>query len=155
DASASAAGDVHFTPRVAVDTAGNTVVAWMTPSPVDPTHYTVVAARRYDSNGTLLNDYGPVNTAPADGTPWEADTPTVAMRPSGAFAIGWRRTYTVSGTTPTQADGQLFDASGNRFGPNLIVFSVANDASCSPVPAVFPVAGGLAIAWDQNTGVFA
>ncbi|MGD9647322.1 MAG: PKD domain-containing protein [Pirellulales bacterium] len=96
-------------PSVGIDSAGNFVVAWQSGT-VDGSgsqdgDFTGVYARRYAANGTAL-DAGDVliNTA----TDYFQGAPSVAMNPSGSYAIAWTDIRLVSFFPTILIEGDVY-----------------------------------------------
>jgi hypothetical protein len=125
-------------PAVAIDPAGNFVVAWASSQTTPNTDD--IFARRYDSAGLPLGDEFRVNTV----TSGLQTSPAVAMNAAGAFVVAW-----------TGDDGNLmgvfarrFDASGIPLGSDFRVNQYTTGqqiASASSV--ILDRADNFLIAW--------
>jgi hypothetical protein len=158
--------DEQFTPKVALDDAGNFVVVW-----ADPAYYSYdrnpsIQGRRFDSGGAPAGDQFQVNggtTCPFcaySGTEGGArfDDMEIAANTAGNFMVVWR------GRDDDYAlfdiRGRLFDSTGAATGPEFVV---ADAASAGPygyglrAPAIAADGSGrFVVVWTDlyNTNVF-
>ena len=137
---------------IAIDDAGNFVVAWTDFSGADGSGYGVFA-RRYNAAGRALGGELLVNGE----TNSSQGFPAVAMDAAGNFLVAWR-----------SPDGsgfgifaQRFDASGVRQGPEFLVNSTTEGNQLS-LAAAMDADGDFVVAWDSygdqdgdGSGVFA
>jgi hypothetical protein len=136
-------------PSVAIDGAGNFVVAWQGYAEGDA--YFGVSARAFDASGNPRGPDFPVSVDIARMT--SNESPAVALEEtSGAFVVVWRR------TDPTSAPGDLlarrFDAEGQALGAEVVVATQAAVSRRAPAVAADD-SGAFVVAWDQDQDVFA
>jgi len=134
--------DLQFAPSVAVDSAGNFVVAWSSGGyggpPAD------VLGQRFASNGTPLGPEFRINTY----TTYGQYRPAVASDTAGNFIVVWDG----SRLDDTSAvSGQRFASSGAPLGPEFRVNTVTADFQIIPSIAA-DAAGNFVVAWTSNAG---
>jgi hypothetical protein len=102
-------------PAVAVDAAGNFIIAWHGKEQED---YFTAVARRFDAAGTPLGpDFFADESGASNANEYDAD---VAVDAAGNFVISWLRMderFVVGDTSAVMV--RSFDASGNALGPQL------------------------------------
>jgi hypothetical protein len=124
-------------PDVAIDAAGNFVVAWVGAGPGNARG---VFARRFTSGGAPLGPEFAVN-AYTTTTP---SSPRVAVDAQGRAAFVWSR----SGIAPWGIDARVFDAGGNPLGPAFAVNEYTMPWSTHP--SVTSVGdGSFVVSWQQ------
>ena len=131
----NAAGD-PYAPDVAVDAAGNFVIAWDTIG-------ADIYIQRYSAAGSPLGSETRVNTSP--GT--NLLGPTMAANAGGDFVVGW---YTFRSGEAGRAGSvflQKFDATGARVGGEIAVDNGV-DTRTYDVAIGMDNAGGIVAAWD-------
>jgi hypothetical protein len=129
-------------PAVALDAAGNVVVAWYGPGPGDGSG---IFARRFDADGAALGTEFRVNTNTAD----EQFFPSVAMTGSGAVVVTW-----VSRTGDGSGEGvyaQRYDGSGAPQGSEFRINTQTIGAQRFPDAAI-DAAGNFVITWESQIG---
>ncbi|MFN4096181.1 MAG: calcium-binding protein [Sphingomonas sp.] len=92
--------------------------------------------QRFDAAGNPVGDNFLINTSTASS---QVD-PTVAALPNGGFVITWQ---SYVGTYLAMA--QIYDALGNKVGPELVASSVGNDVNSCAVTAL--PWGGFLVTW--------
>jgi hypothetical protein len=124
---------------VAIDDAGNFVVAWQSDSG-DGSGYAVIA-QRFDRSGNRRGGEFVVNTT----TALEQGGPAVAVEPAGGFVIAW--------TSRDQNDygifAQRFDASGDRRGGEFQVNTTATGLQNFP-SVDMDGAGNFVVVWQSG-----
>ena len=126
-------------PSVAMDAAGNFVVAWENYD--DAAGDEDIYARRFDANGTALGAEFRVNAT----TENDQTSAQVAMDAAGAFVVTWQ-------STDQDGDGegiyaQVYDATGTVTKGEFRVNTVT--ASDQTTPAVAMNADGFVVAWES------
>jgi hypothetical protein len=126
-------------PTVAMDSAGNFVIAWTSNQGAAADIY----ARRYDASGTPQTGEFLVNAVSAKAHV----TPVIAMDPAGAFVVAW---------SSQSQDGsgwgvfaQRFDASGNAQGGEFQVNTYTQDDQTNPAVAT-DASGNFVVAWQSH-----
>ncbi|MBI3155174.1 MAG: cadherin-like domain-containing protein, partial [Burkholderiales bacterium] len=148
----TATADNQINPAVAMDAAGNFVVAWAS-NLQDGSGYGVYA-QRFDAAGTAQGVEFLVNTTTAGGQ----SGPAIAVAPSGDFVITW----TGSGQDPDASSGiyaQRYDASGVAQGGEFRVNSYTLGTQ-QLASAAMDAAGNFVVTWaslgqdGDNYGVY-
>jgi hypothetical protein len=129
----------QFNASIAMDDAGNFVVAW--------THRTnggstQIRAQRFDSAGVKQGSEFTVNTQ-SQGNQFLSD---VAMDASGNFVVAWY------GNGPGDDEGvfiQRYDAAGNELGGETLVNTTTTDDQQYPRLAM-DAAGNFVVVWESN-----
>jgi hypothetical protein len=118
--------DDQFTPKVALDTAGNFVVVWADFYP-DASGYGTIQGRRFDSAGNAQGSQFQVNSTPCHGYPcgysgFEGfalfDDMDIATNGAGSFMVVWRDS---PDTEPTEIRARVFDSVGTPSGSDFVV----------------------------------
>lgn len=128
-------------PSVAMDPAGNFVVAW---------DGSGIRAQRYDSNGVAVGDEIQVNTdGPTPTLPeYLPRYPDVAMNDAGAFVVVWATWRgTDAHTGEHQIDGHAFDSGGSPRGPEFRVSQVAHGHSAK---VAIDNRGDFVVSWRRE-----
>lgn len=140
-------------PDVAMDAAGDFVVAWQTGDQANGGYLARdIQALRYDATGAARGGAFPLSTAANTGR----QDPRVAMDAAGRFVVAWSN-YDASVQAP-QGDvkgdvhAQRYDAAGTAQGSEFMVNTfTAGDQS---EPSVnMDAAGDFAVAWESNDQV--
>ena len=129
-------------PAIAMDSAGNFVVAWRTSSTLDGSS-TGVFAQRYDSAGSTVGAAFQVNTTGA-GAQLE---PSVAMNDGGAFVISWTSVNQDGSSNGVYA--QRYNAAGVAQGGEFLVNTTTADAQDNSSVAI-DASGNFTIVWSSN-----
>lgn len=140
-------------PDVAVDAAGNFVVAWASGN----SYFTQdgdgagIFAQRFNSTGASIGSEFRVNQATAS----DQDMPAVAALPSGGFVVVWEDGGYDGGRDGDRLGifGQRFDATGVREGIEFQVNSLVTGHQYGADVAARPD-GGFVVVW-QNDAYFA
>ncbi len=126
-------------PSVAMDAAGNFVVAWYGPGENEED----IFARRFDLNGQPLGSEFRVNSYTNDRQLY----PGVAMDNDGGFVIVWE-----SMNIPEQDNkiicGQLYDSTGSSIGAEFVINEEVSDSRYPDV--AMETEGNFAIVWMQD-----
>jgi hypothetical protein len=132
-------------PAVAVDNAGNFVIAWES-NLQDGSLYGVYA-RRYSAAGTALADEFRVNSSTTE----QQRAPAVAMDDSGDFVIAWQSRLQDGSLYGVYA--QVYDAAGVVQGGEFKVNTHTTNSQLNPA-AAFDADGDFIITWqsDQQEG---
>jgi len=127
-------GGFQFNPTLTALSGGGFVAAWVD-SVGDGSGY-CVAAKIFDDDGNEVSSQFLVNS----NTSFNQQHPTIAALSSGGFVAAW------TDQSDSTARAQIFDASGNRIGGELLVSSASNQDG--------PIVVGLAndsfvVLWKQ------
>src|SRR5688500_16227514 len=127
-------------PSVAMDVAGNFVVAWQ--SKDVPTFAYGIYARRFNPSGAPLSDEFPVNTTTAGNHV----RPAVAVEAAGGFVVAWRGPgQDLFGDIFAQRYNRAGAAVGGEFRVNTHTTNTQSD------PAIAMDADGdFAVAWNSR-----
>jgi hypothetical protein len=134
-------------PAVALDAAGNFVVAWVSQgSSGDDTDGTSIQARRFDAGGAPLGPDFQVNTY---ATGHQSET-AVASDATGNFVVVWS-SYGSSGDDSSgySIQARRFDAAGNPLGLGFQVNTYTTSWQRGPAVAAGP-AGGFVVVWHSH-----
>ena len=126
----------NFLPSVAMDAAGDFVVAWENrPSSGSAEIY----AQRYSSAGTPEGSALLVSTITGDN-----ESPSVAMDAAGDFVVAWE---TVPSSGSAEVYAQRYSSAGTPEGSALAVSSTSGD---NDIPSVaMDASGDFAVAWEN------
>ncbi|MBC5783734.1 SBBP repeat-containing protein [Ramlibacter sp. USB13] len=128
---------------VAMDAAGNFVVAWESENQ-DGASWGVFA-RRYDAAGNALGGEFQVNVAASASE----RQPSIAMDAAGNFVIAWHA-GNPSGAVPTyDVYARRFDAAGNALGGEFRVNATTSDGQMRPAAAM-DAAGNFVVVWQSR-----
>jgi hypothetical protein len=142
-------------PAVAIDAAGNFVVAWQSDGGQDGAFYGVFG-QRYDAAGAPRGGEFRVNTY----TTSSQAGPAVAADPHGNFIVVWE-SLSQAPDAPSSSGvfGQRYDASGARLGGEFRVNTYTTDNQFRPAVAA-DAGGNFVVLWDSgsqdgsNYGIF-
>lgn len=137
----SVTGDRQGAPSVAMDAAGNFVVAWQSPDGVS-TNFGIFA-QRYAAGGTAVGGEFRVNTV----TTGVQQAPSVAVDADGDVVVAWQS----AGQDGSQ-DGiyaQRYNGAGAPFGGEFRVNTYTAGSQARPSVAV-DAAGDFAVVWDSG-----
>lgn len=147
--------DAQYEPAVAVTPSGDFVVVWRSwASPGSDTLFTSILGRRFDTDGTPLEDDFQVNTF----APFSQHDPAVASLPTGEFVVAW-----TSGGSAGSDNGpysyssiqaRRFGADGTPAGDDFQVNWITAQAQQETTVAVGPE-GELTVAWRSDHSHFA
>ena len=130
-------------PAVAMDDAGNFVVAWTS---VDQDgSLSGVFAQRFDAGGNAQGGEFRVNTL----TTHEQDLPRLAMDADGDFVIAWESFAQVGDGDGDGVFARRFDAAGNPLGDEFLVNTHTTNHQFNAVPAMDDD-GDFVVAWISN-----
>jgi hypothetical protein len=129
-------------PAIAVDPAGNFVVAWL--SADQDGNITGVFGQRYDAAGVPRGSEFEVNTY----TTGYQGEPAVAVDPEGKFVVVWS-SYAQDGDG-MGVFGQRYDAAGTRVGGEFRVNSYTTNGQYAPAVAM-DAGGRFAVVWWSHT----
>jgi len=128
-------------PSVAMDAAGNFVVAWTSNQTTDTNIY----AQRFDAAGQPLGEEFRANSV----TPGSQSSAQVAMGPDGGFLIIWQSAMV--GDRGTGTYGQRYDAAGARIGGEFRLTGLTEDGPGRTGTAFAPD-GGFATVYASGGG---
>ena len=137
-----------FDPTVAVDQAGNFVVAFKAQGTADSAG---IFARRFQANGTPLGNEFLVNTT----TKNTQEDPAIAMAPGGSFVVTWSHDNIIKapsfGNDGLQQDiyAQRFAANGAKLGSQFLVHAKSSLPEYQSTVAV-DANGNFAIGWGHD-----
>jgi hypothetical protein len=134
--------DEQTVPSVAVDGAGNFVVAWSSDA-VDGSSRAIVA-RRYDADGTPQGSEFQVNAY----TTGAQDAPVVAFDPAGNFAVAW---HSIQDGSLFGVVARRFSAAGTPLGGEFQVNTYTLGHQFSPA-VDYDRAGNLVVVWASVAG---
>ncbi|MHB1544628.1 MAG: hypothetical protein ACYCVU_08650, partial [Gammaproteobacteria bacterium] len=132
-------------PSVAMDAAGDFVVAWESFDRASPTSQDDIYAQRYASNGTPLGSNFLVNSY----TSGNQETPSVAMDAAGDFVVAWK-SYGQIPSARYYGDiyAQRYASDGTPLGSNFLVNSDTSVNQKAPSVAM-DAAGDFVVAWES------
>jgi len=134
----------QLAPTVAMDSAGNFVIAWEDDSSsADGSGNYDIHARGFDANGGELFGDLMVNAAPGG----QQLAPAIALRPDGAFVVVWEDDSDGNGKFQIYARG--FTSGGAQAFPEMTVNSESVGQQLTPAVAVH-AAGVFVIAWQDD-----
>jgi hypothetical protein len=126
-------------PSVAMDAAGNALVAWIDNPPLLDQAGSV-HARRYGAHGRPLGDPFRVD----DGSALRPDSPQAAILSDGRLVVAWQGNAIMA---------QEYSAAGAALGGNVLV---GDTSSFAPLPVVSADgSGGFAVGWNDGVGASA
>jgi len=132
-------------PAIAMNPAGNFVVAWHGPDPNGESEEDIFA-RRFDPNCLPLRDEFRVNTITADSQL----SPAVAMNNDGNFVVVWE-----SNSVPQPGKkaicGQLYDHTGSAVGLEFVVNDANEQPVCRHPAAVMQDNGKFIVVWVRES----
>ena len=132
--------DNQGAPSAAMDSAGNFVIAWLDGG---TTQTAGVYAQRYNASGVAQGANTPISTVAG------ASSPSVAMEPTGQYAIAWQ--FTQQGSSPG-IEAQRFDTNGNALITSPIVLSTPESYFQQSPAVAIDSEGDFVVAW-QSYGV--
>jgi subtilisin family serine protease len=143
--------DYQVDPSVAMDDAGDFVVAWRHGTPYVPSFYTVYA-RRYDSEGVPLSGEFQV---PTTLTGFQYG-PSAVMQADGGFTIAWYGDGVGDG--PYGVFARKYNSAGIALGDEFLVNSTVAGDQAHPSMAI-QSDGSFAVVWNgygpgDDSGVF-
>ncbi|MHB1764280.1 MAG: hypothetical protein ACYCS1_01855 [Gammaproteobacteria bacterium] len=136
-------GDQEY-PAVAMDAAGDFVVAWESLNQVSGTSGWDIYAQRYASNGVAEGSNFLVNSY----TSGNQEYPAVAMDAAGDFAVAWESYDQVSGTSKWDIYAQRYASNGVAEGSNFLVNSYTSGNQEYPAVAMDAM-GDFVVAWQS------
>ena len=135
-------GDDQMAPALAMNSAGDFIVAWQSAAQ-DADGSTGIYAQRYDATGTALGGEFRVNTTTAN----EQTAVTAAMNTAGDVILAWQSAAQDSdGSTGTYA--QRYDATGTALGAEFRVNTEVSNDQTAPAAAM-NAAGDLVMTWES------
>ena len=129
-------------PAVAMDSAGNFVVAWAGSNQIGPGPE--IFARRYNAAGAALSGEFRVNTY----TTSSQGSPSIAMDADGDFVVAWDSYGQETGQIGTGVYAQRFNSAGVPQGGEMHVNTFTTSYQRTPDVATDAV-GNFVIAWDS------
>jgi hypothetical protein len=126
-------------PMAAMDSSGNFVIAWDSPSIGDD-----VYIRRYDAAGSALSGETMINSSTAN----DQDFAAIAMNSSGDFVVVWTHEVDAAGTD-TSIMAQRFNASGVAQGSNFQVNTYTTARQIYPMVAMDD-SGAFIVTWESE-----
>lgn len=143
-----------YTPRsqseaaVAIDAAGDFVVAWKSYTQVTPYGDYGIRARRFAAGGTPLGDDFQVDTYTSGET---KSLPAVAADAAGGFVVVWQSMGSSGNDSSLWSiQGRRYDSSGLPTGPEFQVNTLTTDVQVNA--QVAPDAqGGFVVVWESAT----
>ena len=129
--------DNQGAPSIAMDSTGNFVIAWLDGG---TTQTAGVYAQRYNSSGVAQGGNTAISTVPG------ASNPSVAMEPTGQFAVAWQ--FTQSGSSPG-VEAQRFDATGNALTSVVVLSTPESYFQTHPAVAI-DGEGDFVVAWESD-----
>lgn len=136
----SSTGGGHLSPDVAMDSAGNFVIAWSASDVMDESQE--IVARRFNASGTPLATEFRVNTyTDADQT-----DPAVAMDDDGDFVVGWQ-SYGQEDSYYNNY-GQRYSPSGNPIGEEFRINSTTTGSISIGVSLAMDSDGDFVATWS-------
>ena len=130
-------------PSVAMDPAGNFVIAWEADIPTNPPEPYIenrVYARRFAADGSVRGPDVRVNVGGIVGETW----PALAMDRDGDFVVAWHEVYTGS-----KLVARRFDAGGRPLTGPLIVSDAVDQPDVRAAVAM-DGEGGFVVAWNDE-----
>ncbi|MHC4558960.1 MAG: hypothetical protein ACYTFW_14130, partial [Planctomycetota bacterium] len=126
-------------PSVAMDAAGNFIVAWQGPGLIEEDEEDIFA-QRFDPNGLPVGDELIVNSQTSDGQL----CPSVALNDDGSFIIVWE-SVNVPEEGKKAICGQLYDSTGEISGAEFIIN--AESSVCRYPDVAADANGNFAVVW--------
>lgn len=133
-------------PSVAMDAAGDFVVAWDSYDQVSGSSLEDVYARQFNANGTAVQaSEFLVNTITTN----RQNTPSVAMDAAGDFVVAWASYDQVSGSSKHDIYARQFNAAGTPVQANeFLVNTFTTSEQMAPAVAA-DAAGDFIVAWQS------
>jgi Bacterial Ig domain len=128
--------DNQGAPSIAMDSAGDFVIAWLDGG---TTQAAGVYAQRYNSSGVAQGGNTAISTVAG------ASDPSVAMEPTGQYAIAWQFDQT---GTATGIEAQRFDASGNAL-TSVVPLSSSETYEQGGATVAIDSEGDFVVAWES------
>jgi hypothetical protein len=128
--------DNQGAPSIAMDSAGDFVIAWLDGG---TTQAAGVYAQRYNSSGVAQGGNTAISTVSG------ASDPSVAMEPTGQYAIAWQFDQT---GTATGVEAQRFDASGNAL-TGVVPLSSSETYEQGDATVAIDSEGDFVVAWES------
>lgn len=129
-------------PAVAMDAAGNFVVAWENLSSAGDGSGSSIYARLFNSNGVALTNEFLVNTTTTTN---HQSHPSVAAQPTGGFVITWDSIVTA---TDQEVYARRYSTAGTPLGSEVLVNTTLPGAQ--QFPAIAVSTGQAVIAWHAR-----
>jgi hypothetical protein len=143
-------GNSQVAPHVAMDAAGNFVVAWYGYNSILDPYLTGVFARAFRADGTPLGDEFLVNTGVRNN--YQQD-PDVAMAPDGRFAITWGGFNLADNPSVQDIAAQRYTLAGGVVSPvgdNFLVNAPTTVGDQFLPQVAMNAAGVFVVAWHGN-----
>jgi hypothetical protein len=134
------AGD-QFAPAVATDATGNYVVVWASDGQ-DGSGYGIFG-QRYNSSGSALGSEFPINTITAN----HQSQPSVAMSPTGAFAVTWT---SLSTSTGEDVYVRRFNAGGAALDPTEVQVNTFTAGDQESPHVAMDGNANFVVVWDSQ-----
>ena len=127
-------------PDVAIDGAGNVVIAWQGPG-LDEED---IFVRAFDGNGQPVTEELLINSVPSGRQIY----PTIACSDAGSLVVAWESRTTDPAVAACSIHAQLLDANALPVGPELRIDQDIYDGRYPDV--AMDAAGNFAVAWMQD-----
>ncbi len=136
--------DNQGAPTIAMDSAGDFVIAW---EDGGPTQNAGIYAQRYNPSGVAQGSNTAISTVTSGSSP---GNPSVAMEPTGQYAIAWQFDQTAAGAGNgfQGIETQRFDASGNALTSVVQLNTPENYNQGGPSVAI-DSEGDFVVAWES------
>ncbi len=126
-------------PSIAMDSAGDFVIAWDDGGTAQAAG---VYAQRYNSSGVAQGSNTAISTVAG------ANSPSVAMEPTGQYVIAWQFTQTVGVGDYPGVEVQRFDASGNAL-TSVVPVTSSEDYNQNIPSVAIDGEGDFVVAWES------
>jgi hypothetical protein len=133
-------------PDVAMDSAGDFVIAWNSYDEASPTSLFDIYARRYDKTGTALTGEFPVNTI----TVFEQQSPRVAMDATGDFVVAWEAYNQASGTSLLDIYARSYGSDGTPEQLSEMQVNTFTSGNQTALTVAMDATGDFVVVWQSN-----
>ncbi len=132
-------GDNQNNPSIAMDSGGDFVIAWDDGGPAQTAG---VYAQRYNSSGVAQGSNTAISTVAG------ANSPSVAMEPTGQYVVAWQFTQTITTSDFPGVEVQRFDASGNAL-TSVVPVTSSEDYDQNIPSVAIDGEGDFVVAWES------